>query len=47
MLRLGVDPNYVDEKENFLRTPLIYCTFIKDLNWSLTIAQTLLEYGAL
>ena len=47
MLSLGVDPNYVNEKEDFMRTGLILCTFIKDEQWSLNVAHNLLEHGAL
>jgi hypothetical protein len=47
MLKLGVDPNYVNEKEDLMRTGLILCTFIKDEQWSLNVAHNLLEHGAL
>ena len=40
-LVLGLDPNLVDK-----RSPLIYCTFIKDEAASISIVQNLLEYGA-
>jgi hypothetical protein len=46
LLSTGTDPNFVDEKEAFLRTSLIYSTFIKDETWSLSVAQNLLEFGA-
>jgi len=49
LLSVGVDPNHVSSKDVTnpdLYTPLIYCTFIKDEKWSLSIAQNLLEHGA-
>lgn len=46
LLANGADPNQADTKDKFHRTPLIYCTFIKDDNWALSIAQNLLEHGA-
>jgi ankyrin repeat protein len=46
LLSTGTDPNFVDEKEPYLRTSLIYSTFIKDETWSLSVAQNLLEFGA-
>ena len=40
-LVLGLDPNLADK-----RSPLIYCTFVRDEAASISIAQNLLEYGA-
>lgn len=46
LLNLGKDPNERDSG-NSCRTALIYCTFIKDEGWALSIAQNLLEFGAM
>ena len=46
LLNLGVDPNLADDSDSFKRTPLIYCTFIREERWALTIAQNLLEHNA-
>lgn len=46
LLSFGVDPNKADDKETLQRTPLIYCTFIRDHQWSITVARNLLEHGA-
>lgn len=48
LLSLGIDPNHVSVKESYpdMYTPLIYCTFIKDEKWALSVAQNLLEHGA-
>ena len=43
LLSNGADPNQVDKLN---RTPLIYCAFIRDASWSVSIAQNLLECGA-
>ncbi|CAF0730046.1 unnamed protein product [Brachionus calyciflorus] len=46
LLRLGADPNYCNEKENYSRSSLIYTTFIKDDKWAENISYNLLENGA-
>jgi hypothetical protein len=46
LLCTGVNPNQIDSKDKFYRTPLIYCSYIKDSNWALSISQNLLECGA-
>ena len=46
LLCTGVNPNQTDSKDKHSRTPLIYCAYIKDTNWALSIAQNLLECGA-
>jgi hypothetical protein len=48
LLSVGVDPNHVskDATNPDWYTPLIYCTFIKDEKWAISIAQNLLEHGA-
>jgi hypothetical protein len=46
LLNHGVDPNQLDDTDKTRRTSLIYCTFIKDDEWAISIAQNLLEFGA-
>ena len=45
ILCTGVNPNQIDSKDKYYRTPLIYCAYIKDSNWALSISQNLLECG--
>lgn len=46
LIKRGLDANLIDEQDQFKRNALIYCTYIKELNWALSVAQSLLEYGA-
>jgi hypothetical protein len=46
LLYTGSNANSIEIKDLTKRTPLIYCTFIKDANWALSVAQNLLEKGA-
>ncbi len=48
LLKQGKDPNEIDlENSSMCRTALIYCTYIKDEEWALSIARNLLEFGAM
>lgn len=48
LLGLGLDPNHVSFKDSYphMYTSLIYCTFVKDEKWAISLAQNLLEHGA-